>query len=174
MAAKKKVEQVLTSWEEADAALNEIGQCNARISAANSEATHEINRIQTDLREATIEDAERGQLLMLALEQFVGKRQDELSGRSLKLTSGTVGYRLTPPALKCQKGVKWDQVVNICQALNRNDLLNYTTPKPDKEAIKKLADDEPKIFKKLPVEIVQNDEFFAEPTTVAANHPDTK
>jgi phage host-nuclease inhibitor protein Gam len=170
--AKKKVEQVIGSWEEADALLRELGRIEQANAAATAEAHRETSAIMERLQEATKPGADRAKTIVVVLEQFAAKRRDELDGKSKTLTSGTVGFRLTPPALKTSKGATWDDVTNALIRLKREALLIFTAPKPDKDAIKKLADEDPKLFAKLPVEIAQKDEFFAEPLIVTPVHAD--
>lgn len=169
---RKKVEQVIGTWDQADALLRELGETQVRIARANAETNAEIARITRELQDATRGDAERAKTIALVLEQFTETHRDELDGKSKSLAAGVIGFRLTPPALKCVKGITWDDVTNTLIRMKRDDLLIYTAPKPDKDRVKKLADEEPKTFGKLPVEIVQKDEFFAEPLAVEAVHAD--
>lgn len=170
--ARKKVEQVIVSWDEADRLLREMAECQGRIDDSNTAVNKVIREMTDELQRATAADAERSKMIRLALEQFCETHRDELDGKSKTLAAGVIGFRLTPPALKCAKGVTWDDLASTLIRMKRDDLLTYTAPKPDKDAIKKLSDDEPKIFAKLPVEIVQKDEFFAEPLAVEAVHAD--
>ena len=83
MATKKiKVEKVLNTWEEADQALADLGILNANIAKQNATITQKIQDLQIVLRERTADDATQAQLLMLALEQFVGIHFDQLDGKS--------------------------------------------------------------------------------------------
>lgn len=170
--ARKKIEQVIGTWDEADRLLREMAECQSRVDAASAETDARVRELTAALQTATAADAERSKTIRLILEQFCETHRDELDGKSKTLSAGVVGFRLTPPALKCTKGVTWDNVVDQLQRMQRDDLLIFVDPKPDKEAIKRLADDDPKSFRKLPVEIVQKDEFFAAPSAVEAVHPD--
>lgn len=169
---RKKIEQVIGSWDEADRLLREMAECQSRIDAANRFANDRIREITDELQRETATDAERSKMIRLALEQFAETHRDELDGKSKTLAAGVIGFRLTPPALKCAKGITWDDLTNTLIRMKRDDLVIYAAPKPDKEAIKKLAGDDPRAFNKLPVEIVQKDEFFAEPLAVEAVHAD--
>lgn len=170
--ARKKIEQVIGSWDEADRLLREMAACQGRVDGANAVVNDTVRKLTEELQQATAADAERSKMIRLALEQFCETHRDELDGKSKSLAAGVIGFRLTPPALKCARGVTWDDLVNTLIRMKRDALLIFTAPKPDKEAIKKLADEDPKLFAKLPVEIVQKDEFFAEPLAIEAVHAD--
>lgn len=169
---RKKVEQVIGSWDEADAMLRELGAIEQRTAATTATANRRISEITQGLQDATADDAKRAKGIVVMLEQFAETHRDELDGKSRALAAGTIGFRMTPPALKCARGVTWDDLTNTLIRMKRDDLVIYATPKPNKDAVKRLAEDEPRVFAKLPVEIVQKDEFFAEPLIVEPAHHD--
>lgn len=166
--SKAKVTIILETWEDVERFLNELGVLQARTKTAEGLYTERLKQIEDALSQATADDQAREKIIFAALEKFVRKHQKELDGRSRKLTSGVVGLRTTPPAAKPKKGHKWADVVAALRAKKLDQLLTFKEPEPNKEAIKKFAGDNADVFAELPVEVVQTEEFYAEPTVATA------
>ncbi len=171
MSKSKIIPLAIETWEDADHFLAEFGRTRGWIEKEEAKATVRINEINETLRADTEEHRKRCAEIAAGLEVFTLAHEKDLDGRSKKLTAGTVGFRLDPPAAKPKKGFTWAKVVAVLRQKRLNKLLTFKAPDANKEAIKKYATDHPKAFENLPIEIAQEDKFYAEPTVADAATP---
>lgn len=83
--------------------------------------------------------------------------------KSIALTHGVIGFRTTPPALKTQKGVKWQHVIDM---LKIKGMLAYVRQSEEVNKEGLLADRDhigADNLARLGLEVKQDEKFYAEP-----------
>jgi len=111
-----------------------------------------------DVCEKFISDAEA------ALEAWAEKNPAEFANKkkSIKFTSGTIGFRTGQPKLeKTSKAITWERCLEAVQSL----LPNFIRQEPaiDKQAIIAQAKDLAPILPQCGLKVVQGEQFFAKP-----------
>jgi len=104
--------------------------------------------------------AERDLLAQLSQYYVTHLNELETGGKSTKLTYGTMGRRLSPPALKPRnKSFTWKAIKVLLRAVEKRRAFFLTPkdPEPDKELIKKELSAEE--LEKCGLKIEQDDEF---------------
>jgi phage host-nuclease inhibitor protein Gam len=118
---------------------------------------------QYDPEIAQLDGSEKDLTLQLQSYYMENLGEVEKDGRkSVQLTHGILGRRLTPPALKlANKSWTWSAVLASVQTMLGKKYITFADPKLDKEAIKKAdlpADD----LRKCGLVIDQDEAFYAE------------
>jgi phage host-nuclease inhibitor protein Gam len=142
---KKKAKvpaMVISSWQEADAALASLAgarQAQARIAA---EAERQIAEVTTCATAAAAGHAENEKAILAGLEAFTKAHETELEGRSKRLPHGVVGLR------KATKIALFRTVKFVLDALKAEGLTNCIRTKEeiDKEALDKFSEADLKTF----------------------------
>lgn len=134
MASKRVVPAaVLQSWKDVDECLRDIGERERRVDAAKAKAAQQIAAINEKLETAIANDVAMIARQEADIKAYTEAHQDELSGRSKRLTHGVV--KLTRiRELKPLDKWTWAKVLERLQELKRNDLIR-TKPEVNKEAI---------------------------------------
>jgi len=96
--AKPALPQFRT-WDEADGAGLEIIRLQGVIETTEAMLAGRIAALKEKYKQAIQESIRDRDLLMDGVEQFVRAHEDELVGRSRRLTHVTVGFRKRPPAV---------------------------------------------------------------------------
>lgn len=93
MRQAKKRGSGFTSWAEVDEALRRLGQLSRRLERAEAELAERVARLKEISQERLGPlETERAELER-RVEEFTRARRAELTGRSLELTHGRVGFR---------------------------------------------------------------------------------
>lgn len=136
--ARKRIEtSQLTSWDDVDNALKEIGGIDRELGLLESGQNEKIDQVkeQTKAQAAPLQARKQG--LELAVKAYCeGQKSEFTKVKTRELTFGAVGYRLTTKIV-----IK--RIAETIQALKDRTLINCirTKEKPDKEAMKALSDE---------------------------------
>lgn len=134
---RKRVEQALRSWDDADEVMQEIGRIDRELGKLEAHQNKLIDKIKAETKFNSEHLTKEKQALELQLEQFCESRKDEFKTvRSKKLTFGTVSFRLTSKLV----AKSWERVLGACKDLGWNHCVRIKE-EPDKEALKALGPD---------------------------------
>jgi phage host-nuclease inhibitor protein Gam len=120
----------LTSWQEVDANLLEIGRLEREIEAIEAHYQKVIELAKTHMVEGVKPLQERRRLLALQMEHFCLAHQEEMAGRSRKLNFGTVSFR------KATSVVLRATVRGVVEALKRLGLTDCIRVKEEPDKIR--------------------------------------
>ena len=133
--ARKRIENGLKNWQEADEALLEIGRCERKIEAIEADIQRSMELIKEQAVKMVKPLQERRVALELQLQAFCESRREEFKGKSRVLNFGTVSFRVSTKIVI--RGL-----AACLEALKKLGLGDYIRVKesPDKEKMKDLAD----------------------------------
>jgi phage host-nuclease inhibitor protein Gam len=159
------------SRAEAEAVLRRIAEVKLEETALKAEMDEQLTRTrkQYEARLAKLQD----QLLRMleSLRAWAEAHPEEFGGRrSLEMLHGTLGWRLTPPALRPVRGFTWGAVFSRLKELGKWEYIR-TKEEPNREAL--LAARETENLRELYLEVVQRDEFYVEPRLSPAQSRET-
>jgi len=152
---KTKTASEVTDWREADRALLDLADCRRKAERARADAEETIACVKDDLEKETAGYRAREKELLAVLEAFARDHEDELDGRSKKLTHGTVGFRKTTKlALRCK-------VATVLQKLRARGLSDCIRVKEtlNREALSAYDDD---VLRAVGARRKREDRFYAE------------
>lgn len=162
---KAKGATTLSSWNEADAALKRIGECEREIRKKEAAATARIEEIKAKLAVDLGPLVGKKNAELHNLEEFAklhkGEMLDETKGKkSIALNHGSLGFRQSTRIIVR----KVERVIELLKAAKRKECIRIKES-VDKEALRKLPDDE---LLDYGVRREVTDEFWCEPadTTV--------
>lgn len=146
------------SFEDADSALQKLGELQLAVNQAEHAAADEINEAKLKLTEKTkpLQDEIAG--IVYSLELFANARKEEFGkDRSRKLQFGKIGWRKSTSII-----TKKNTLEIIKQLFGKQKALSYIITKEtvSKDALAKLTDEDLKVVnarRKI------TDAFFAEP-----------
>lgn len=96
MARKRMSETTFISWGEVDRALRRIGEIDRDIGLLEASANEAIDQIKAQTKEKVQPLVAQKKVLELAMKEFCeNSREDFGKGKSMKLTFGTVSFRLS-------------------------------------------------------------------------------
>jgi phage host-nuclease inhibitor protein Gam len=134
--SRKRIEgTALSSWDQVDEALREIGMLDRDLGLLESGANEQIDRIKADTKAAAAPLHDRKAALELAIKEFTEANRGEFTKVKTKiLTFGSVGFRISTRVM-----IK--RVADTLQALKDLGLTGCirTKEEPDKEAMKNLS-----------------------------------
>ena len=133
--ARKRVENSIKSWQEADEALLLIGRLDREIEAHEAAAQKYIEAIKEDLISASSPGRETKAALEMQLQAFCEARREEMKGKSRKLNFGTVSFRQSTRIVI--RGVA--ACIEALRSLGLADCIRVKES-PDKEKMKDLDD----------------------------------
>lgn len=160
----KRPELVIESQEQAQTALADYSQAEAKLKKINATIDEKCQKI----REQYSEDIQKHEATMSknfeALQDYAQSNEKELfkDSRSVDLVHGSIGFRTGKHQLKTLKGFTWDAVINLMKAKAKT----YLRIKTEVDKAKLIADrDDKKIAKLMPligVEVIQEESFYVE------------
>jgi phage host-nuclease inhibitor protein Gam len=133
--ARKRVENSIKSWQEADEALLQIGRLDREIEAHEAAAQKYIESIKEDLIQRVKPRQEIKAALEMQLQAFCEARREEMKGKSRKLNFGTVSFRQSTRIVI--RGVQ--ACIAALKSLNLHDFIRVKES-PDKDKMKDLDD----------------------------------
>jgi len=166
MSRPRKSKSTLTSLDECDRAMGELLLAALSIESAQTARDAAIAKAREQYA-PEIEAAETAQAdLTLQLRDYYMSRLDALEcagARSIKLTHGVMGRRLSPPAVKLlNKSWTWSAVLSRIIEAGLKHLVRWRDPEIDKTAILR-ANLDPDKLGNLGLKLDQEELFFAEP-----------
>lgn len=152
------------SREEAEKAMSEYAQAEARLQSINAKMEAEMNKIRAKYAEdvAALEHVKDEHFRVV--EQYAVEHRTELfqGKKKVELVHGAFGFRAGSPKLALRSGFLWPDVVRRC----REFLPDYVKTTYDVAKSKLLADrniDSVRDnFEKIGVEVVAEEKFFIE------------
>ena len=154
--ARKKViaEPVLKDWAAVDGALRDIRECQHALTEMSVERDRRLDDIKSEYAGKALPLENRIKRLESDVKAYVDAHRAELTGKSRRLTFGTVGYRLSSKLiLPTQKAA---DAIAILKAAGRYELLKITESL-DREALKKQPET---LLDKIGAYVQQSDTFF--------------
>jgi phage host-nuclease inhibitor protein Gam len=147
--------------EEAEKMVREITTAKLRERSLKADMDSEITAIKKRFESRLADVDEQIQPRMAAINAWATAHQADFGNRkSLDMTHGVIGWRVTPPTLKPINGFTWPAVLNRLRDLNRFEFIRVKED-VNKEAM--LGARESENLKKLYVQVVQDDEFYVDP-----------
>ena len=136
MANKQKV-IVIETRDDADRALQRIGQLQRSIAGKEQDAEKDIDEIRKQLVEDTRHEAQALADNEAALKLWAKNDRATWTGKSLELNFGTVGFRLPSPAIKLKL-----KIANVIERLRAKKMLTCirTVEKVNKEKLASYDD----------------------------------
>jgi phage host-nuclease inhibitor protein Gam len=151
---------VFKSIEDVDRALGDIAEHKRSIAAIEAKMNAAIDAAKLQAMEDSAFARAEIAAIEAALVNYVKKNKAELFSdkKSMDLTYGTIGFRLSTKLLLQGKEGSWERVI---EALREQELHNLIRVKeePDKEALKGLKSER---LKELGCKVVQVNTFFYE------------
>lgn len=135
MTRKRLAGTALTSFDEVDACLKEIGQIDRELGLLEASQNEAIDKIKADSKAAAQPLQDKKATLELQIKDFCEANRGEFAKVKTKpLTFGSVGFRISTKII-----IK--RVADTLQALKDLNLINCirTKEEPDKEAMKNLS-----------------------------------
>lgn len=123
MARKKVNETVFKSWDEVDAALHIVADAENELAKIEAQMNETICKAKEQAEKAAVIHREVIKRQAALIREYVTEHRAELSGKSRKLTFGTVGFRLSTK-LKLPKVLD-----GVIAALKRNCMQDCITVK---------------------------------------------
>lgn len=134
---KPKDTPVLQSWDEVNAALEELGGIDRDLRIITTTAEEDINRARAKAKVQTDPLERHRKALEAALEQYAAHHKAEFGRkRSRRLTFGTIGWRKGSGKFKPLKGWTWKKITEGLDRLHLNSFLRRKV-EADKEALEK-------------------------------------
>ena len=152
------------SREEAEKAMSEYAQAEARLQSINAKMEAEMNKIRAKYAEdvAALEHVKDEHFRVV--EQYAVEHRTELfqGKKKVETVYGSYGFRAGIPKLKAASGFTWASVVERC----REFLPDYVRATYEVAKSKLLADrnseDVKAQFEKVGIEVVAEEKFFIE------------
>ena len=162
---KPQTEQktTITSWQEADEVLKQIGNASQAIKKQESEMNLKITQVQEKFSPVIAELTEQKIGLERNLQLFCESKRDEFADKKTKeLSFGSVSFRFATPSLKTLKGFTWESVKNIVKSSKKLASAFIKTKEDlNKQAILN-ADLKESELAKLGLTISQEESFYYE------------
>jgi phage host-nuclease inhibitor protein Gam len=152
----------ITSWDQANQALRELGEARIAIGTIEDELCLRTNVLRDQAESDSEPLARRVAELEAALEAFASEHTDELDpgARSRKLTFGVLGWERGKPYLKI-RSLK-TCLEKLLESKKWKELYVREKPEVNREALKAAP---PEVLKAVGAKIDQDDNFFARPDT---------
>lgn len=141
MARKRVTEPQLKSWEEVDACLKVMGDAENQISVITAEMNAAIAEAKKEAEEKAAQYKEMIKQNEGKIKEFTTVRKEDMKGKSLQLTFGTVGFRqstkLSLPQdtgkviLKLRENGMAD-CINVKETINKDMVKSY----PEEDILK--------------------------------------
>lgn len=157
--------QQIISRADADSILGKIREIEIERRTLHLEIEAAKKRIEDEHAERITEITDELQAMVQQLQAWSDRHRAEFGDRkSMILTHGEMGWRMSPPALQTLKKVTWKEVLKRLGALKFRRFIRIK-PEVAKDVIlthrDKLA--ARGLLAKIGVEVVQEDVFFVEP-----------
>jgi len=139
--SKPQPEPVLRSWDEADAALREIGAINRQTEGLQARLDERVAGLKASALEKLDPLAARKSRLEKDLQEYSDARRDADfgDGKTKRLTHGTVSYRISR-AIKPERKLTWAKVLDLLKDMGRKGAhWIRTTEAVDKDALRDRA-----------------------------------
>lgn len=164
MGAKKQQAIVVESREQADMALQRIGQLARAIAGAERDASEKIDKIREKLVDETELWCDALAQNKAALEVWAMENKAALftKPRSLELNWGTVGFRLTPWKIVILGRLKAETVIEKLRAARLKSLIRVKEEIDRDKALNYLNSD----LAKVGLKKIRRDEFFCDPVEI--------
>jgi phage host-nuclease inhibitor protein Gam len=151
---------IIASIDNVDQALKEIYQQKQKIEAIHTEADNKINAIKDTAAQESLALAERIQKLENGIITFVEKNRNfllPLNKRSLRLTFGVIGYRLSNKIVIKDMKATLEKIKMLFKSRAKEVIIKKESP--DKNALDKWADAD---LKRIGVKRESDDVFYYE------------
>ena len=165
--AKKIQVSTLTSFEEVDAALLELGRHTAVVQTEEAHLNEKIQSLRESSEAQTADARQRILSLTTDIELFCNQHKDEFEKpRTRELTHGTVGFKMTPGKVALlNRKYNWETVTELLKKMRWGSRYLRTVVEVDKEKI--LADARDKTINDTKLasagmKIAQPDDFVCE------------
>ncbi len=135
---KKQPQIVINSRDDADRALQRIGELQRYIEGAESDCEDHVATFRQKMLDETAPWRETLAVNEAALKAWAKADQYTWPAKSLELVFGTVGWRKPPAAIKLKLAI--ETIVERLRARRMHTCIR-TTEEPDKEALAAYADD---------------------------------
>ncbi len=154
--AKKTV----SSLEEAEKAVGEIGRCQRELADLQNDLQKQIESLKKQVKERAQKRQKRVKELLDALFAFAQKNRSRLTEggkKTVDLSTGQISWRKTPLSVSFKNK---ERVVQACEELGLERFLRLKK-EPDKEAMRKEAD----AASEIPgVSVGRKEEFVVKPS----------
>lgn len=171
MPRPRKPKSTLASLDDCDRAMGELLLASLRIANADTALNAAIARAKEQhAAEAESDIAAQSDLELQLRDYYMSHlvNLEKAGARSIKLTHGVMGRRLSPPAVHLlNKAWTWSAVLSRIIEAGFKHLVRWRDPEIDKPAILR-ANLDPDQLAGLGLKIRQDETFFAEPNTEAA------
>ncbi len=132
--------RVIHDWPDVDRALLALRVTQAEMDTIGAQFDETIQQAQEAKQKALRSRQARVERMELEIEAFVRDHRDDMSGRTLKLTHGTVGFRKSPPKVEYSKGE--EHTLEMLSVRGLTDSCVVVVNKLDKKALRKLSETE--------------------------------
>lgn len=132
----KKKTTTLTSFEDVDQALLELGQHEASIQHEEAVLNDGIQKLRDAFDKATVDVRDRASALQGNIEAYCVEHKDEFEKRRVKeLVHGVVGFRTSPPkVMLLNRKYNWKTVLELLKRLRLSRFVRVQE-EVDKEAL---------------------------------------
>lgn len=154
--AHKKVSAApaLKNWVDVDNALREIHEAENTLAELEAEKNRRIDAIKQDYAQIATPLQNRIKRLEADTREYVGEHRAEMTGKSRRLTFGTVGYRSSSKLVVPTSRLA--EIIGRLKSMGLYDCIK-TTESLDKEALKKQPTE---VILEAGASIKQEDEFY--------------
>lgn len=150
----------ISNFDDVDAALKELCECEVALSKLEGEVTLKCNEIKERYKEKTEPLVNQSAFIRQEIENFCEANKAEFAEkRSKELVFGTIGYRLSKSVSLPRVKAKVEGLIKAIKSYGFKDCITYTE-KPNGEALAELNDGD---LVKLGLKRVVKDNFRIEP-----------
>ena len=140
MRNKVKNSMTISSWEEANEALRQIGENSRDITAAETVMNEQISNAKAAAEAKCSSLRDGSNMLALALKEFATLHRADMGKRKSKqLTFGTVSFRQSTQAVLPRGADEVEKIVTRLLAAGMDDCVIQPPAKVDRNAIKKYS-----------------------------------
>ena len=150
----------ITNFDDVDAALKELCECEVALSKLEGEVTLKCNDIKERYKDKTEPLVNQIAFIKQEITNFCeGNKAEFANKRSKELVFGTIGYRLSKSVSLPRVKEKVESLLKAIKSYGFKDCISYTE-KPNGEALAELDDAD---LVKLGLKRVVKDNFRIEP-----------
>lgn len=125
---------VLKSWDEVDATLKEISECENQLAILESSMNIQIDAVKEGFNEKAAPYKEEIKKLEAIIKEYVTENKGDLKGKSRELTFGRVGFRFSTKVsipknveklIKLLRKNEMDDCIIVKETVNKDVLRTY-------------------------------------------------
>lgn len=166
MARKKKIViQEPVSRTAAEEAFAEYAKADHQIDETNAKIDIQCTKIREKYADKLADLEEIREKQFAIMEKFAQDGREELftKRRSIAMSHGILGFRTGTPKLATLRGFTWAAVTNLLEEFLPEYVKSTVVPQKDKLIADRDVPEVNILFKKVGIEVKQDETFFVEP-----------